>query len=467
MSGSLARVSVIVATDASGGISKDDALPWSSQADMTFFRDTTTGRGKNAVIMGRKTYETIPPKHRPLKNRHCCVVSRTWSQQDHPEVTVYNSLSSALFLMGASARRYDTIFVAGGEEIYDQIVDKYLYLCDRIYVSRFREEHECDKFFPWDKVKSFDTFKAPAKCRDFTRHYLSPDVTHEETRYLDLLREIYETGEQSPDRTGVGTRALFGRMLRFDISETIPLVTTKRVNFDAIVKELLFFVSGRTDTKVLEEQGVDIWKKNTSARFLQAAGLGEYPVGEMGPMYGFQWRHWGAPHDPTADAPADAGVDQLQAVVDGIIRDPHSRRHVVSAWNAADLPKMVLAPCHHQFQFNVSGDNRFLDCLVSQRSADCFLGLPFNVASYAILTYMVAHLCQLEPRSLSFALGNAHIYTTHATAVAVQLARTPKPFPRLRFEDAHRILKLGDFTVDNIVVDGYEHWPRIHADMAV
>ena len=463
------RFSMIVATDSTNGISLNGKMPWHSTSDMKFFRETTIGRGKNVVVMGRRTYETIPLQNKPLVSRRCCVLSKTWNQENNYDVSIYSSIPDLLADLGVSRNRYDRVFVIGGESIYTQFISKYLYLCDKIYVTKFRETYQCDKFFPWDTVKNFRAVQAPSVFHTFTRFCVSPDMVHGEKVYLDLLRDIINSGEVCSDRTGVGTQVLFARQLRFDISSNVPILTTKKVRYDDVLKELLFFISGQTDTTLLDEQDVHIWNANTSAEFLENRGLG-YNEGDMGPMYGHQWRRSGVVYkgcQSRYDYSDGEGVDQLQGVIDSLKTDPHSRRHLICSWSASEISQMVLAPCHFACQFHVSGDGRFLDCLVSQRSADCFLGLPYNIASYSILTYMIAHLCDLKPRELVFSLGDAHVYTTHFQAVSQQIVRDPKPFPQLVFTNPKKIHKIGDFNLDNIVIKDYESWPLIKAKMAI
>lgn len=463
------KFSIIVATDSANGIALNGKMPWHNPSDMAFFRELTTGRGKNVIVMGRRTYETIPLKARPLARRRCCILSKTWSQENHLDVSIYSSIPELLSDLGIARNRHDTVFVIGGETIYAQFLSKYLYLCEKIYVTRFRENYQCDKFFPWDDVKSFRPVHPPAVFHSFTRFCVSPDVGHGEKAYLDLLRDIINSGEVCSDRTGVGTQVLFARQLRFDISTSIPILTTKKVRHADVLKELLFFIAGQTDTSLLGEQKVHIWDANTSAEFLAQRGL-DYAPGDMGPMYGHQWRRSGAAYKGCPSRfgySAGDGVDQLQNVVDSLKADPHSRRHLICSWSASEIDQMVLAPCHFACQFHVSGDGLSLDCLVSQRSADCFLGLPYNIASYSILTYMVAHLCDLRPRELVFSLGDAHIYTTHFPAVAQQIVRDPKPFPQLVFKDPRKIHKISDFNSDNVVIKEYDSWPTIKAKMAI
>lgn len=463
---SLAQFSIIVAIDGGGGIAKEGSIPWNNTSDMKFFRDVTVGSGKNAVILGRITYESIPVEYRPLKGRDCIVISRTWKQEEHPEVAVAESLVDALTIVGSTMKSYKEVFVAGGEQIYSEAVRDYIYLCRRIYITKFKTDYECDQFFPWGDVKDYPNYREPTRTRDFVRYFIEPRVRHQEYKYLDLLKQIIEEGEPKMDRTEVGTTSLFGSRMEFDISKEIPILTTKKVNYENIIKELLFFISGQTDTKILENQGVNIWKGNTSNKFLESREL-DYEKGDMGPLYGHQLRHWGAEYDGADKDYTGKGIDQLKHIIEEIRHNPQSRRHVISVWNVADLSKMVIAPCHILVQFNVSGDSRYLDCQLYMRSSDSFLGLPYNLASYAFLTYMVAHICQLKPRKLVYVGGDTHIYTNHNSQVKKQIGRTPKPFPRLRFRKASKIKEIDDFIFDSFIVEDYTSWPGITAKMAV
>ena len=262
-------------------------------------------------------------------------------------------------------------------------------------------------------------------------------------QYLDLLRRILDQGVAKPDRTGTGTLSVFGHPMRFDLAEGFPLVTTKKLHLDSIVWELLWFVRGGTNARWLQERGVKIWNEWAGAD------------GELGPIYGAQWRAWRGPEDET--------IDQLAQVVESIRADPHSRRHVVSAWNVAELPKMRLAPCHLLFQFWVGAGR--LSCQLYQRSADVFLGLPFNIASYALLTSMVAQVTDLAPGELVIALGDAHLYRNHLEQARLQLGREPRPLPALRLDPAVR--RLDDFDRGHVAVEGYDPHPHIPAPIAV
>ena len=262
-------------------------------------------------------------------------------------------------------------------------------------------------------------------------------------QYLDLLDHVMTQGVEKSDRTGTGTRSVFGYQMRFDLTAGFPVLTTKRLHLRSIIGELLWFLRGDTNVRWLQERGITIWDEWADEN------------GDLGPVYGRQWRSWPAPDGRT--------IDQLQNVIEGIRRDPDSRRHVVSAWNVADLPEMALAPCHALFQFYVA-DGR-LSCQLYQRSADLFLGVPFNIASYALLTHMVAQVTGLRPGDFVHTLGDAHLYANHVEQAREQLTRDPRPLPRLRLDPACR--EIDDFDLDSIEVVGYDPHPAIRAPIAV
>lgn len=262
-------------------------------------------------------------------------------------------------------------------------------------------------------------------------------------QYLDLLREVRHHGTPKGDRTGTGTRSVFGRQLRFDLAHGFPLVTTKTVHLRSVIHELLWFLRGDTNVAYLQEHGVRIWNEWADER------------GDLGPVYGAQWRSWPSPDGAT--------IDQLADVIATLRRDPDSRRLVVSAWNVADLPRMALAPCHCLFQFHVA-DGR-LSCQLYQRSADLFLGVPFNIASYALLTHMVAHTAGLTAGDFVHTFGDAHVYNNHFAAVDEQLTRTPRALPTLKL--APEVDDLFAFDHDHIRVEGYDPHPKIPAPVAV
>jgi thymidylate synthase len=296
-----------------------------------------------------------------------------------------------------------------------------------------------------------------------------------ESSYLELLRNVLENGQERTDRTGTGTRSIFApNSLRFDLtSDTLPLLTTKRVPFKAVVEELLWFLRGDTDAKVLQEKGVKIWDGNSSRDFLDSRGLKDYPTGVLGKVYGFQWRHFGAEYKveyaDSRNIPKGVhigGFDQIKYVENLIKNDPHSRRIYMSTWNSADLDQMALPPCHLSAQFYVDSNSE-LSCHMYQRSVDLFLGLPFNIASYAVLTNILAKKCGLKPKELILSFGDAHIYNNHILQVQEQLTRLPKKFPTIILDDSvidkdYDLLELKDFSV----IDYTSH-PKIIAKMAI
>jgi len=305
--------------------------------------------------------------------------------------------------------------------------------------------------------------------------------------YLNLLKDILENGTlRDKERTGNGTLGVFGRQLRWDLSEGFPLITTKRMFFRGILEELLFFLRGDTNTKLLEEKGVKIWTGNTSREFLDAKGLKNYPEGEAGPVYGFQWRNWGGLHKPVVfddgsheivrhssyDEEGNRkghyfdGVDQIALLVDTIRNNPHDRRMIVSAWNVGELDTMCLPPCHYAFQCYVNDGK--LSLMWNQRSCDFFLGIPFNIASYACLVHILAKLTNLEPGELIFVGGDCHIYLNHMDQVTTQLGREPFPLPQLKINKDLRTLKdVEALEFSDFELVGYQYHPPIKAPMAI
>ncbi|MBR6859235.1 MAG: thymidylate synthase [Bacteroidales bacterium] len=262
-------------------------------------------------------------------------------------------------------------------------------------------------------------------------------------QYLDLLKHIRTNGVMKEDRTGTGTQSVFGYQMRFDLSEGFPLLTTKKVHLKSIIYELLWFIAGDTNVKYLQDHGVTIWDEWADAD------------GNLGPVYGHQWRSWPAPDGRT--------IDQLSQVIDTIRRNPDSRRMLVTAWNPGEVDQMALPPCHCLFQFYVADGK--LSCQLYQRSADVFLGVPFNIASYALLTMMIAQVCGLQPGEFVHTTGDTHIYRNHFEQVATQLSREPRPLPRMILNPD--VKSIFDFKYEDFTLEGYDPWPAIKAPVAV
>jgi thymidylate synthase len=275
-----------------------------------------------------------------------------------------------------------------------------------------------------------------------TLHAFTSDAAHAERQYLDLLAELIDDGARRGDRTGTGTLSVFGRQLRFDLGQGFPLLTTKRVHFKSIVLELAWFLRGETNVRWLQERGCTIWDEWADE------------TGELGPVYGKQWRSWAAPDGRV--------IDQIAAVLASLKTNPASRRHIVSAWNPADVDAMALPPCHCLFQFYVA-DGR-LSCQLYQRSADVFLGVPFNIASYALLTHLMAQAAGLKVGDLVITLGDAHLYLNHVDQARRQIARQPYPFPALRLAETANLFELEEADVS---LEGYRAHPLIKAPIAV
>lgn len=480
-------ISVIVATTQKGGIGKDGNLPWKLPEDMTHFKKVTTTapEGKlNAVVMGRKTWESIPEKFKPLAGRVNVVLTRKAAEADfvspYPEgVLTASSVADALQKF-AGREDVAEIFAIGGESVYKEALD--LPQCSRVFITRIAQDIECDAFFPAldfpaynvtevSKTKSrdgisydFSLYERKEESKAVSPYTAGPNqFLHEEYQYLRLIKEISENGVAMADRTGTGTVSVFGTTMRFDLRNSFPLLTTKRVFWRGIVEELLWFIKGDTNGNHLSEQGIKIWDGNGSREFLDKRGLGHREVGDLGPVYGFQWRHFGAEYKDMHTDYTGQGVDQLADCIRKIKEDPTDRRILLSAWNPADLNLMALPPCHMFCQFYVA--NGELSCLMYQRSADMGLGVPFNIASYSLLTCMMAQVCGLKPGEFIHNMGNTHVYSNHIEPLKTQLERTPRPFPLLKINPD--VTDIDGFKASDFELSGYNPHKKIEMDMAV
>lgn len=451
------------------GIGSKGKIPWVCPPDLTFFKTITTeSNSKNAVIMGRKTWESIPSKHRPLENRINIIISSTLKTTPSSEVIVVPTLNEAIESVNNN-NIIENIFIIGGGMIYNEVVQKNI--SDKIYVSEIESKElddvEFDSFFPLIPMNKYD---GPHKFREVLYRNTKCTFTiyekkkHEEYQYLKLIREVIDNGVQKGDRTGVGTLSVFGRTMRFSLRNNVmPLLTTKRTFWKGIVEELLWFIKGETNAKKLSDKGVKIWDGNGSKEFLTNLGLGHREEGDLGPVYGFQWRHFGADYKTHKDNYEGQGVDQLKQLIETLKNNPNDRRMILSAWNPAAMHLMTLPPCHMMCQFYVS--NGELSCQMYQRSCDLGLGVPFNIASYSLLTRILAQVCDLLPGEFIHVLGDAHVYLNHIEPLEEQLKRNPNEFPILNIKTDNK--DIDKFEYEDFELVGYKPHKTIKMEMAV
>ena len=391
-----------------------------------------------------------------------------------------------------SAKSDDEAFIIGGGGLYRQA----LLTVDRIYMTLIHAQVDGDTFFPELEGTPFTLWHAGFPKRDaagtaglrysflsYTRcvdgdegataacvEALPPAVRgrHEEFQYLGLIKEAMEEGIFRGDRTGTGTFSVFGRTMRFNLRHSFPLLTTKRVFWRGLAEELLWFVAGSTNAKELSDKGIGIWDGNGSREYLDSIGLNKREEMDLGPVYGFQWRHFGADYKTMHDNYDGQGVDQLGELVDKIKSNPTDRRLVLTAWNPLALPDMALPPCHMFCQFYVDTAAKELSCQMYQRSCDLGLGVPFNIASYSLLTMMVAKVCGLKPGDFVHVLGDAHVYANHVEPLQEQLKNRPKHLPRLEINGtAENASDIDGFQYGDFCLQGYACHKKIAMKMAV
>lgn len=474
-----ARFSIVVAmAEEHSGIGYEGKLPWHISTDMKYFKELTTARYNlssssssitNVVIMGRKTWDSMGGK--PLANRLNIVLTRDSSRTFPEGVWSGSSLDVVLQRLEETAL-FGRVFVIGGSELYrESIVHPQ---CEAMFITYIKSAKGAQPIMA-------DVFFPDIPCSQYIREGTSRTEidgsytctfqewrrkpNEEELQYLNIIRNILTHGNYRMDRTGTGVWSKFGYTMRFDLSNgQFPLLTTKRVFFRGVVEELLWFLSGNTNARTLRSKGVTIWDGNASKQYLESIGLVDREEDDLGPIYGFQWRHSGAEYKTMHDDYTGQGVDQITELIKKIKTNPADRRLIISAWNPSDLPMMALPPCHVMAQFYVDGNR--LSCQMYQRSCDMGLGVPFNIASYALLTCIIAHVCDLVPYEFIHVLGDAHIYSTHESAVKEQLKRTPVSFPILKISPS----ATRDFTKlipDNFTLQHYYPLKKINMQMAV
>lgn len=452
----------IVAAECDGIIGVDGKIPWKHSGDLKLFKTITSqtevGK-KNILIVGRKTFVGMPK----LDNAQRTVVVVT---RDHiPGVITFPSFSESLeFCRGV--QNYNRVFVIGGGQLYSEAI---LHpMCHEIILSSIPSHYMGASSGPegaihFPEIPKWFNIATEVLYTDMKlRTYISEWVQSEEKCYLDAMKSILLSGIEKDDRTGVGTISKFGQTLQFDLSRGFPLLTTKKMFLRGIIAELLFFLRGQIDNDILTEQNVHIWDGNTTREFLDSRGMHNFETGSLGKAYGFQWRHWGAEYKGKNHDYTGQGHDQIADVLYKLRNDPNSRRIVLNAWNVSDLKEMCLEPCHTMYIFSVRNGKLF--CHLTQRSGDMFLGVPFNIASTALLTTILAQASGLIPGGIMMTIVDAHIYKNHIDQTREQLTRMPYKFPTLTISPFDSIESL---TPAHFILTNYTCHPPISAKMAV
>lgn len=457
--------SLIFAIDTeTNGFGLNRSLPWDIAFDRSVFKETTIfpyrKNKKNILISGYHTYHSKPP----LNDEHRIEIM----------VDRNDSLDAILADLDEKQNDYGKIFIIGGKKLIEYCLTHPQ--CEEILLTYItfdeKEDIEYDTYINLENLSHFHQtgkIHRKDKCKKNGNVTLDFLTYHrfmtEEAKYLKLLEQVKLHGEKRLDRTGVGTLSLFGPQIEFDLTKGFPLLTTKKLVFSSILKELLWFISGSTNISYLKENGIKIWDGNTSREFLDGRGFYDYETGDTGPIYGYQWRHFGGNFKDKNDV----GIDQLERLLTILKTDPTSRRMYMSAWNPVDLDKMCLEPCHVSFQLYVR-ENKYLDGKLNMRSNDLFLGAPWNIACYSLLIYMFCHLTKnnYTPGKLFYTIGDAHVYQNHLEQVNLQLNRPKRPLPQLKIYDPHyEIKEWDDFKEECFILSDYEPHPIIKADMAV
>ena len=494
-------LSLIVAHDNKYGIGKNNQLPWKLSQELQYFKHLTTRHPSrttpselylNAVIMGRKTWDSIPTKFRPLPNRLNVVLTKNRSllESQYNNLTYFtDTLDEGIeyvqdYIVKILNKKVGEIFIIGGASIYREAWKRNDLV--NLYLTHIYEDFECDTFltsreefpklvenynlstvseFNQEKDIYFRYYKYQRKDYDLE----SPTIYHnlEEQQYLDLLYKVGLYGIKRDDRTGVGTISTFGEVQKFNLRDTFPILTTKRMYFKAIFEELMLYLRGQTDNKILQEKNIHIWDGNTSREFLDKRGLYDYEEGDMGETYGFNFRHFGGTYRGCQNQDTSPnGFDQLKNVLDLIANNPTSRRMIISLWNPYTEHKAALPSCLCWYQFYVNIYDKTLSLLINIRSSDFFLANNWNVCTGALLVHLICNLehINLTPGDLTVISGDTHIYLNHLEQVKLNLERKPKPFPKLVVKGKKNI---EDYQYEDVKLLGYQPYPNIKAEMAV
>ena len=480
-------INIILAVDNKNGIGYNKNLPWNIPEELKIFKEKTLD---SILIVGRKTLETLPK----LKDRMIYCISKRIDVTCKNEIIyvfqdIENAILQAKNLSRISGKK---IFVIGGNEIYNYFFKNYKTEIT-VHISFINETYTCDTFFDKNNLKDFYITKKD-DYEKFT-HYEMIYQKYGERQYLDLIKDLIKNGERRKTRNAE-TFSDFCKHLKFDLRDGFPLLTTKKMFLKGIIEELLFFIRGDTQSKILEEKGINIWKGNTNREFLDTNGFTDRKEGEMGPIYGSAWRHFNAIYDVKTiymkentipidewsvnkymhnfytlclekgynpELP-DFNIDQLKFVINEIKTNPTSRRILMTSFNPAQVHQGVLWPCHSiTIQFYVQDE--YLDMFCYNRSSDCFHGIPFNIPSSALLLMIISKITNLTPRYLNLTLGDAHIYSSHIEVVEKQIERMPYFFPKIQLPEFTTLEQVEKLTFTDFKINNYNYHPTIKADM--
>ena len=491
-------LSLIVAHDSEFGIGKKNSIPWRLRKDLAYFKNITIGKTYdskkiNAVIMGRKTWDSLPNSVKPLPERINIVLTKKedYFKKLYQDTFFSDSIDQALDYIKDYAtkilmKEVGEIFIIGGGSVYTEVLQRYD--IDKMYITEIYQDFNCDVKFCQkvdfkEKIKSFDLIS----CSNFEyekeiyfRYFTYQNKKHnpqnkilyknlEEQQYLDLLYKIALEGIKKQDRTGTGTISVFGETQKFNLRNTFPLLTTKRMFLRGIFEELMLYLRGKTDNKILNEKGIHIWDGNTSRSFLDKRQLFNYPEGDMGETYGFNFRHFGGEYKGCHHEykKGTDGFDQLANAIHLIKHNPESRRIIINLWNPYTCDKAALPSCLCWYQFYVNPYQKELSLLINIRSSDFFLANNWNVCTGALLVHLICNLedIDLTPGDLTVISGDTHLYLTHLDQVKINLERHARPFPKLIIKENKKCIE--EFTFEDLNLIGYNPYPGIKAPMAV
>ena len=453
----------IVACDEKFGISKKKSIPWHHPDDLKFFKEKTIN---NVVIMGRLTYESLG---RNLNDRVNCVISKTMENKNGVEI-FKNPWECVKWCI--KYHKNKTFYVIGGGEIYKWFLDNNL--IDEEYITMIEGDYKCDIFYTYN---TYNTNVISKRIKTFTSvdnkntsnyklrvHYIfhRKFINKEEKNMLNTINYIINNGIIKKDRTGVGTLSSFGHNFRFDLTNNnFPLMTSRKLFFRGIFEELMFYIRGETDTKILSDKGINVWNDNTNRSFLDSRGLIDLPDGDMGHSYGFSFRHFGAEYMNCYTDYKGKGFDQLYYVINEIKNNPNSRRLIISLWEPNNMHRASLPPCLYQYQFYVSGG--YLSCMMTQRSSDFILAGGWNVATGALFTYLIAYFTGYKPRELIWNIGDIHIYNNGIDSALAQVKRTPNIYPKLFLKNMP--FRIEDVKYENVEIINYNPQSNISVPM--